>query len=105
MPYGSFRLLMARVRINAKPTTTDGSPTATADRLSAAELRNIDAYWRACNYLVARMIDLCANPLLHPRLKPEHIKRRLLGHRGASPGLSFTFIHLNAGSGQAAANG
>jgi len=64
-------------------------------KLSPQELRQIDAYWRACNYLAAGMIYLRANPLLREPLKPEHIKQRLLGHWGASPGLSFTYIHLN----------
>ena len=64
-------------------------------RLSREELRQIDAYWRACNYLAGGMIYLRANPLLREPLKPEHIKQRLLGHWGASPGLSFTYIHLN----------
>ena len=66
-----------------------------ADRLSPEELCQVNAYWRACNYLAAGMIYLCSNPLLREPLKPEHIKQRLLGHWGASPGLSFTYIHLN----------
>jgi xylulose-5-phosphate/fructose-6-phosphate phosphoketolase len=79
---------MARV-IDSKPKTT------TADRLSADELRKTDAYWRACNYLAVGMIYLQANPLLREPLKPEHVKQRLLGHWGASPGLSFAYVHLN----------
>jgi xylulose-5-phosphate/fructose-6-phosphate phosphoketolase len=63
--------------------------------LSEEELRKIDAYWRACNYLAAGMIYLQANPLLREPLKPEHIKKRLLGHWGSSPGLSFMYTHLN----------
>jgi xylulose-5-phosphate/fructose-6-phosphate phosphoketolase len=63
--------------------------------LSADELRRTDAYWRACNYLAAGMIYLRDNPLLREPLKVEHIKQRLLGHWGASPGLSFTYLHLN----------
>ena len=63
--------------------------------LKADELRKIDAYWRACNYLSASMIYLRANPLLREPLKPEHIKRRLLGHWGSDPGQSFTWVHLN----------
>ena len=55
----------------------------------------MNAYWRACNYLAAGMIYLRANPLLREPLKAEHIKQRLLGHWGASPGLSFIYIHLN----------
>ncbi len=63
--------------------------------LSSEELRKIDAYWRACNYLAAGMIYLRDNPLLREPLKQEDIKNRLLGHWGSSPGLSFTYIHLN----------
>ena len=69
-------------------------PTA-GDRLSAEELRKIHAYWRACNYLAVGMIYLEENPLLRQPLQKEHIKRRLLGHWGSSPGLSFTYVHLN----------
>ncbi|MCX7100075.1 MAG: phosphoketolase, partial [Methylobacter sp.] len=63
--------------------------------LSKEEVNNINAYWRACNYLAAGMIYLRDNPLLREPLKIEHVKNRLLGHWGASPGLSFTYIHLN----------
>ena len=70
-------------------STIEGSP------LSAEELRKIDAYWRACKYLALGMIYLQANPLLKVPLKPEHIKNRLLGHWGSSPGLAFIYIHLN----------
>src|SRR4029453_13938159 len=86
---------MASPRTNLKPTTTDGSTTATAERLSAAELHTIDAYWRACNYLAASMIYLRANPLLREPLQQEHVKLRLLGHWGSRPGFSFAYIHLN----------
>jgi xylulose-5-phosphate/fructose-6-phosphate phosphoketolase len=64
-------------------------------QLSDNELRDIDAYWRACNYLSAGMIYLRDNPLLKETLNPEHIKQRLLGHWGSSPGLSFAYIHVN----------
>src|SRR4249919_3920257 len=84
---------MASTRTDVQPTTTDGSHTATASRLSAAELHNIDAYWRACNYLAAGMIYLRTNPLLREPLQAEHIKKRLLGHWGTSPGLAFIYIH------------
>jgi xylulose-5-phosphate/fructose-6-phosphate phosphoketolase len=66
-----------------------------AGPLSAEELRKIHAYWRACNYLAAGMIYLRDNPLLREPLKEEHIKLRLLGHWGASPALSFCYVHLN----------
>ena len=63
--------------------------------LSIDELRKIDAYWRACNYLSAGMIYLRGNPLLREKLQPEHIKNRLLGHWGSDPGQSFLWVHLN----------
>src|ERR1700745_1146252 len=63
--------------------------------LSPNELRNTELYWRACNYLSLGMIYLRENPLLNEPLKPEHIKNRLLGHWGSSPGLSFIYVHLN----------
>jgi xylulose-5-phosphate/fructose-6-phosphate phosphoketolase len=63
--------------------------------LSTEELDRIDAYWRACNYLAVAMIYLQDNPLLRKPLQQEHIKSRLLGHWGSSPGLSFTYVHLN----------
>ena len=73
----------------AARSTIAGTP------LSAEELRKIDAYWRACNYLAIGMIYLRENPLLRQPLKPEHIKNRLLGHWGSSPGLSFVYTHWN----------
>ncbi len=63
--------------------------------LSSEALRSIDAWWRACNYLSVGMIYLQDNPLLREPLKREHVKRRLLGHWGASPALSFVWAHLN----------
>src|ERR1700690_603357 len=63
--------------------------------LAPDELRKIDAYWQACNYLSAGMIYLRANPLLREPLKPEHIKNRLLGHWGSDPGQSLVWVHLN----------
>ena len=55
----------------------------------------MDAYWRACNYLSVGMIYLKDNPLLSEPLRHEHVKHRLLGHWGASPALSFVWVHLN----------
>ena len=63
--------------------------------LSSDELAGIDAYWRACNYLAVAMIYLQDNPLLREPLREEHVKNRLLGHWGASPGLSFAYVHMN----------
>ena len=73
----------------ANKTTANDAP------LSADELKNTDAYWRACNYLAVGMIYLQANPLLRKPLEFAHIKKRLLGHWGASPGLSFMYVHMN----------
>jgi xylulose-5-phosphate/fructose-6-phosphate phosphoketolase len=63
--------------------------------LSSDEVRRIDAYWRAANYLCGAMIYLRDNPLLREPLKPEHFKHRLLGHWGSDPGQTFTWVHLN----------
>jgi xylulose-5-phosphate/fructose-6-phosphate phosphoketolase len=63
--------------------------------LGADELRLINAWWRACNYLSVGMIYLRDNPLLREPLRTEHVKLRLLGHWGASPALSFAWAHLN----------
>ncbi|MGA8762373.1 MAG: phosphoketolase family protein, partial [Candidatus Sulfotelmatobacter sp.] len=63
--------------------------------LTREELRKIDAYWRAANYLSIGQIYLYANPLLREPLKIEHIKPRLLGHWGTTPGLNFIYVHFN----------
>ncbi len=63
--------------------------------LTPTELHQLHGFWRACNYLAAGMIYLQDNPLLREPLKPEHIKNRLLGHWGTSPGLSFLYTHIN----------
>ncbi|MFF5404467.1 phosphoketolase [Streptomyces misionensis] len=66
-----------------------------AGPLTDDELRTLDAHWRAANYLAAGQIYLMANPLLTEPLRPEHIKPRLLGHWGTSPGLNLVYTHLN----------
>ncbi|MGH2935038.1 MAG: phosphoketolase family protein [Gaiellaceae bacterium] len=63
--------------------------------LSVDELRLIDAYWRAANYLSVGQIYLLDNPLLRERLVAEHVKPRLLGHWGTTPGLNFVYAHMN----------
>jgi xylulose-5-phosphate/fructose-6-phosphate phosphoketolase len=63
--------------------------------LDAGELRAIDAYWRAANYLSVGQIYLLANPLLREPLRIEHVKPRLLGHWGTTPGLNLIYAHLN----------
>jgi xylulose-5-phosphate/fructose-6-phosphate phosphoketolase len=67
----------------------------TAQPLTADELRRIDAYWRAANYLSVGQIYLLANPLLREPLRLEHVKPRLLGHWGTTPGLNFLYAHMN----------
>jgi xylulose-5-phosphate/fructose-6-phosphate phosphoketolase len=69
--------------------------TVAGNPLAESELKKIHEYWQACCYLAAGMIYLQANPLLREPLNPDQIKNRLLGHWGASPGLSFTYVHLN----------
>src|SRR5690348_6617065 len=63
--------------------------------LSPDELRRIDAFWRAANYLSVGQIYLLANPLLREPLRPDHIKPRLLGHWGTTPGLNLIYAHMN----------
>src|SRR3954462_6580861 len=58
-------------------------------------LRKMDAYWRAANYLSVGQIYLYDNPLLKEPLTLEHIKPRLLGHWGTTPGLNFVYVHMN----------
>ncbi|NQZ61325.1 MAG: phosphoketolase, partial [Crocosphaera sp.] len=74
---------------------TPDKPQVEETPLSPEELRKIHAYWRACNYLAVGMIYLKDNPLLKETLTEDHVKNRLLGHWGSSPGLSFIYIHLN----------
>src|ERR1700690_3921415 len=63
--------------------------------LSAEELRLIDAYWRAANYLAVGQIYLLDNPLLREPLQAAQVKPRLLGHWGTTPGLNFVYAHMN----------
>jgi xylulose-5-phosphate/fructose-6-phosphate phosphoketolase len=68
-------------------------PASSADKDAQFDL--LDKYWRAANYLSVGQIYLLANPLLQEPLRPEHIKPRLLGHWGTTPGLNFVYVHLN----------
>jgi xylulose-5-phosphate/fructose-6-phosphate phosphoketolase len=70
-------------------------PTAEAGGLEADHVALLDRYWRAANYLSVGQIYLLDNPLLREPLAPEHIKPRLLGHFGTTPGLNFVYVHLN----------
>src|SRR3954453_15447724 len=64
-------------------------------RLDAGELRRLELWWRAANYLSVGQIYLLENPLLREPLRPEHIKPRLLGSWGTTPGLNLLYAHLN----------
>ena len=63
--------------------------------LTSELMAQMDAYWRAANYLSVGQIYLLNNPLLKQPLKSEHVKPRLLGHWGTTPGLNFIYVHLN----------
>jgi xylulose-5-phosphate/fructose-6-phosphate phosphoketolase len=76
-------------------TTGSAKPNESKHTLAEEELRKMHAYWRAANYLSVGQIYLYANPLLHEPLKIEHIKPRLLGHWGTTPGLNFIYVHFN----------
>src|SRR5437773_3414472 len=76
-------------------TRSSTESSAATQPLSLEELRKMNAYWRAANYLSVGQIYLYANPLLREPLKLEHIKPRLLGHWGTTPGLNFVYAHLN----------
>jgi xylulose-5-phosphate/fructose-6-phosphate phosphoketolase len=68
---------------------------AVRETASERELELLDSYWRAANYLSVGQIYLLDNPLLREQLEPEHVKPRLLGHFGTTPGLNFIYAHLN----------
>ena len=75
--------------------TTVRSQAAASRPLPDDEMALIDAYWRAANYLAVGQIYLLDNPLLREPLAPEHVKPRLLGHWGTTPGLNFVYVHMN----------
>jgi xylulose-5-phosphate/fructose-6-phosphate phosphoketolase len=70
-------------------------PKSKSGPLQADQLRLLNAWWRAANYLSIGQVYLLANPLLREPLKIEHVKPRLLGHWGTTPGLNFIYVHLN----------
>jgi xylulose-5-phosphate/fructose-6-phosphate phosphoketolase len=72
-----------------------GTSLTTGGPLAADELRRMHAYWRAANYLSVGQIYLLDNPLLREPLSLEHVKPRLLGHWGTTPGLNFLYVHMN----------
>ena len=69
--------------------------TETGTGLTGTDIEMLDAYWRAANYLSVGQIYLLDNPLLREPLRPEHVKPRLLGHWGTTPGLNLLYTHLN----------
>lgn len=73
----------------------DAGTSIDANPLSAEELRLLHGYWRAANYIAVGQIYLLRNPLLREPLRVEHVKPRLLGHWGTTPGLNFIYVHLN----------
>jgi xylulose-5-phosphate/fructose-6-phosphate phosphoketolase len=77
------------------PMQDIASERSQGEALGDQELLRLDAYWRAANYISVGQIYLLDNPLLREPLKPEHIKPRLLGHWGTTPGLNFIYAHLN----------
>ena len=81
-------------REEAKQSLQEKKPQSKSP-LGAEELKKLDAYWRAANYLSVGQIYLYDNPLLKEPLTKEHIKPRLLGHWGTTPGLNFIYAHLN----------
>ena len=76
-------------------TTLNSLPGVAHEPLTQEELSKINAYWRAANYLSVGQIYLYKNPMLREPLKMEHIKPRLLGHFGTTPGLNFVYVHFN----------
>jgi xylulose-5-phosphate/fructose-6-phosphate phosphoketolase len=86
---------MARLPDNRKGMLTGSSAEVATNPLNSDELRRIGAYWRAANYLSVGQIYLLDNPLLTEPLKLEHIKPRLLGHWGTTPGLNLIYAHAN----------
>ena len=75
--------------------TPEASPSRPAGPLSDVEVGLLNAYWRAANYLSVGQIYLLTNPLLREPLIPAHVKPRLLGHWGTTPGLNFVYVHMN----------
>ena len=88
-----------KVRFNpmlkVRRTKPVNQPKVATNPLSPELLKKMDAYWRALNYLSVGQIYLLDNPLLRRPLKRQHVKPRLLGHWGTTPGLNFICVHLN----------
>src|SRR5277367_726832 len=76
-------------------STIKDEPNSQTEPLEPEQLRLLNAWWRAANYLSVGQVYLLANPLLRQPLKMEDTKPRLLGHWGTVPGLNFLYVHLN----------
>src|SRR6202021_1029869 len=76
-------------------TQQNGKPNDSAQPLSKDELRRMNAYWRAANYLSVGQIYLCGNPMLREPLELHDIKSRLLGHWGTTPGPNFIYLQMH----------
>src|SRR5262245_11741001 len=83
------------VSVSSAVRAADGQGPAPAAPPSPTQLERMQRYWHAANYLTVAQIYLQDNPLLREPLRPEHVKPRLLGHWGTSPGLSLIYVHLN----------
>ncbi len=81
--------------VEATGAVPNSEKTPLAGPLSPDVIERMNRYWQAANYLTVGQIYLQANPLLQESLRPEHVKPRLMGHWGTSPGLSFIYVHLN----------
>ena len=92
LPKSGRRISSSAVK---KLTNTRSAPSTANGPLDADLLRKIDAWWRAANYLSVGQTYLYDNPLLKKPLKKEHVKPRLVGHWGTTPGLNFIYVHLN----------
>src|SRR5438552_18644483 len=83
------------VSISSAVSTANGRETAAVGPLTPTLLDQMLRYWHAANYLTVAQIYLQDNPLLREPLRPEHVKARLLGHWGTSPGRSLIYVHPN----------
>src|SRR5258708_19141971 len=100
-PNSEFTGIMDRLDVNCVPAWSNGGgvrmqrETAPDSQRTVNDLALLARYWRAANYLPGGQIYLLDTPLLREPLRPEHIKPRLLGHWGTTPGLNFVYAHLN----------
>src|SRR4051794_8523573 len=94
-PHSAPHRHVARWRVLTTPATETAARRSAHHDGGVTELEHLDAYWRAANYLSVGQIYLLDNPLLRDPLRIEHVKPRLLGHWGTTPGLNFVYAHMN----------